>query len=399
MIPRLVVSDVDGCITDGKGKAVDAALLSMLRTVIRDHGIRLILCSGRVHPYLEAVAQQIGLETTRDPLIVQSGAAFYYQCEDRMEPLLSDRQREAVTEANRRLKARAKLDSGWHLEAGRDLTACAVPDPGGITIPDLTQIVNEELGDLEIETHPSDGGVDVVAAGVNKGFALRIALERLGIAAEEVLGIGDTGGDLSFLSMVGMTGCPANAVKAVRRLVLSKQGHSSSFETTEGVIDILRYYCAGGNQAARATIFGVSLRHPKSISDERGRLIQWLDGTDALSYVSFYEIETLPGYVRGNHYHPAGTREELIRVTRGQFTVYLDDLRVDSPTHGVRQQIVLRASEPHMLRVPSGVAHALVNTGREVASASIHSTEHHQPGHDFDHIVVPAKGYRPEGNA
>lgn len=393
--PQLLVSDVDGCITDGKGKPVDAGLLAELRRLIRDRQIRLILCSGRVHPYLEAVAQQIGLEATDDPLIVQSGAALYHQRQDTLEPLLTADQRRAVEEASRRLHLRRQQDPGWHLEAGRDLTVCAVPDPDGVSVADLAQIIGEELGDIGVDIHPSNGGVDVIASGVDKAFALRIVLERLGIDPAAALGIGDSGGDLGFLSVVGMAGCPANATKPVRRLVLSRQGYCSSFETTEGVIDILRHYYGGGDPRGRGGIFGVSLRHPKTVSDERGRLTLWLDGTEAATYVSFYEIETDPGYLRGNHYHPAGTKDELIRVTRGQYTVYLEDLRDDSPTKGVRQEILLRASEPHMLRVPSGVAHALVNTGREVANASIHSTEYYQPGHDLDHAVVPASGYRP----
>ncbi|MEO5368336.1 MAG: dTDP-4-dehydrorhamnose 3,5-epimerase family protein, partial [Magnetococcus sp. WYHC-3] len=72
----------------------------------------------------------------------------------------------------------------------------------------------------------------------------------------------------------------------------------------------------------------------------------------------------------------------------------LEDLREDSPTRGMRQEIVLRASEPHMLRVPSGVAHVLVNTGKDVASATVHSTEFYQPGHDIEHAVLSSAGTR-----
>jgi len=395
MTPELVVSDVDGCITDGKGKAVDAALLAELRTVIREHNIRIILCSGRVHPYLEAVGQQVGLEATDDPLIVQSGAALYFQRQDRLECLLTAEQRAAVDEARRRLQARVSGEQGWHLEAGRDLTVCVVPDPGGISIAELARIAQDELDDLAVDIHPSNGGVDILATGADKGTALRRVLDRLGVDPARTLGIGDSSGDLTFLSLVGMAGCPANATKPVRRLILSREGHDSAFETTEGVIDILRHYYAGGQR--RTSIFGVSLRHPKTVQDERGRLTEWLNGSESTTYVSFYEIETAPGYLRANHYHPAGTKDELIRVTRGQYTVYLEDLREDSPTRGMRQEIVLRATEPHMLCVPSGVAHVLVNTGKDLASATVHSTEYYQPGHDVEHAVLPSAGYRPVG--
>lgn len=393
MTPELLISDVDGCITDGKGRAIDAALLAGLRAVIREHQVRLILCSGRVHPYIEAVAQQLGLEASDDPLIVQSGAALYFQRQDRLECLLTDAQREAVEEARRRLQARCALEEGWHLEAGRDLTVCAVPDEGGLSVAGLAGITQEELDDIPVDIHPSNGGVDVLASGADKGSALKVVLDRLGIAPTRALGIGDSSGDLAFLSLVGMTGCPANATKPVRRLVMSKRGYVSAFETTEGVIDILRHYY-GGSQS-RGAIFGVSLRHPKTVHDERGRLIEWLNGSESSKYVSFYEIETAPGYLRANHYHPTGTKDELIRVTKGQFTVYLEDLRDDSPTRGVRQEVVLSASEPHMLRVPSGVAHVLVNTGREMASASVHSTEYYQPDHDVEYAVLQSAGYRP----
>jgi hypothetical protein len=165
----LVVSDVDGCITDGKGKAVNAGLLSKLNGLIDEGAIRIILCSDRVHPYLEAIAQQIGLESSDAPLIVQSGAAVYYPKEDRLESLLKGKQRKVVAEADRRLRIRSKKDPGWHLEAGRDLTVCVVPDPNSISIAELPQVVGEEIGDMAVDIHPSDGGVDIVAKGISKG--------------------------------------------------------------------------------------------------------------------------------------------------------------------------------------------------------------------------------------
>jgi dTDP-4-dehydrorhamnose 3,5-epimerase len=220
-------------------------------------------------------------------------------------------------------------------------------------------------------------------------------MDRLNIDSDIVLGIGDSSSYLTFMSSVGFIGCPSNATKPVRRFVLSKHGYCSSFETTEGMIDILRHF-SWARARGRTAIFGVSLRHTKMLSDERGKLIQSFHGTDRVTYVSFYELETEIGFLQANHYHPAETKEELIRVTKGQFTVYLEDLRDDSPTKGVRKKIILRSTDPRMLRVPSGVAHALVNTGKELAIASVHSTKCYQPGHDIDYEVLPSVGYWPK---
>jgi hydroxymethylpyrimidine pyrophosphatase-like HAD family hydrolase len=75
--------------------------------------------------------------------------------------------------------------------------------------------VIDELG-LDLEVILNKGSVMVLPASVNKATGLSAALEELGIAPQDVVGIGDAENDEAFLALCGFGVAVANALDSVK---------------------------------------------------------------------------------------------------------------------------------------------------------------------------------------
>jgi phosphoglycolate phosphatase-like HAD superfamily hydrolase len=72
-----------------------------------------------------------------------------------------------------------------------------------------------ELG-LDLQVILNKGAVMVLPASVNKATGLSAALEELGIAPQDVVGIGDAENDEAFLAMCGCGVAVANALNSLK---------------------------------------------------------------------------------------------------------------------------------------------------------------------------------------
>lgn len=147
------------------------------------------------------------------------------------------------------------------------------------------------------------------------------------------------------------------------------------------------------------TIKGALATQPKSVTDQRGRLTQWLDGSDHEIYRGFYEVtfeESL--IVRANHWHRKKT--ELLRCIQGSIVLHLFDIREHSETKNEHNIVTLSAWPLTLVRVPCGVVHALIQlemqtgaSGQPVpAIVQVFATRHHDPRDDHHHMLVPTLG-------
>src|SRR5512137_2786265 len=107
-------------------------------------------------------------------------------------------------------------------------------------------------------------------------------------------------------------------------------------------------------------IDGVILRPLSTHRDHRGWLVELyredelpLDQHPVMAYIS----ETLPGVSRGPHEHVDQT-DYFVFLGPGDFTLYLWDSRVGSPTHGNRMKVLVGESDRQIAVVPPGVVHA-----------------------------------------
>jgi hydroxymethylpyrimidine pyrophosphatase-like HAD family hydrolase len=109
-----------------------------------------------------------------------------------------------------------------------------------MTIEEFFVAVKQSLlnySNLIVITH-SKSAVDITPKGIDKASGVRFLSERTGIPLDEMLGIGDTQGDLPMLKIVGLPAAPSNAsddVRAAAKYIASLPGPS-------GVAEILRHF-------------------------------------------------------------------------------------------------------------------------------------------------------------
>lgn len=82
---------------------------------------------------------------------------------------------------------------------------------------------------------------------------------------------------------------------------------------------------------------------------------EWFDGPDMLQWNA---VRSEAGVLRGVHVHHR--HHDVLTVVQGRASIGLQDLRTDSPTHGLATLVPLVADEPAVLTIPPGVAHGFL---------------------------------------
>jgi len=110
------------------------------------------------------------------------------------------------------------------------------------------------------------------------------------------------------------------------------------------------------------TIEGVFLKELVTHLDDRGDVIElWSEGWaeykkgDVGATTHVYQSATDPGVVKCWHLHDIHT--DQFTVTRGKLQVSMIDVRVDSPTFGHVNKVILGIQKPRFLRIPPGIMH------------------------------------------
>jgi dTDP-4-dehydrorhamnose 3,5-epimerase len=120
-------------------------------------------------------------------------------------------------------------------------------------------------------------------------------------------------------------------------------------------------------RSTHGIIKGVEVRHTKVLADERGRLGEIMRADDPWfeKFGQVYFTTTLPGVVKGWHYHKKQT--DHICVVKGMLKIALYDSREDSETFGTVNEVYLGEHSPGMVRVPPGVHHGWKCVGHNEA--------------------------------
>jgi hydroxymethylpyrimidine pyrophosphatase-like HAD family hydrolase len=192
-----LATDYDGTLAeDGKVRDEVVAALERLRAT----GRKLVLVTGRELDELLATFPRIGVF---DSVVAENGALLYTPGPPSIERALADA---PPPEFAASLRTRGVAP----LSCGRVIVATWHPHDQTV----LTVI--REQG-LELEVIFNKGAVMVLPTGVNKASGLEAALAELGIAAENVVGVGDAENDHSLLGACGLGVAVANAVPALKR--------------------------------------------------------------------------------------------------------------------------------------------------------------------------------------
>lgn len=238
---RLVVVDVDGCLTPGEAQPWDFSVLQRVADLNRrsredPNQFAVTLCTGRQEPYVEALMQAID---AHQPAIYENGGGLYFPSSYRFaeNPAITPEQRARLAEI-RRMLTRELVEPGiGQFQPGKQVSLTLYPTRDGVTFSQLAALARRALNGKAdgFTITPSVTSVEILPDGIDKGVGVEWLSCETGIPLAQIAGIGDAPGDLSFLRCVGFSAAPANAVDDVKRAV----GYVSEFEDGRGVVDIL----------------------------------------------------------------------------------------------------------------------------------------------------------------
>jgi HAD superfamily hydrolase (TIGR01484 family) len=246
---KLIASDWEGTITESGGGRVPwpsddidklANIMDEMRTDIEYPPF--VLNTGRQAPYVEAALQAVHAFWEGYPSICENGCIFYYPTtkEFLIHPIAEDIEdeiphiRKSTFEIIKRVTGVEEPIKKYG-ELGKEYSISVSPPEGKVEW--IYGILKEELAKFEeiIEITHSKSAVDITPKGVNKGSALDYLSKLTSIPIENMLGIGDSHGDIKSLERTGISAAPSNATEEIKNIVK----YVSPYPTTRGVIDIL----------------------------------------------------------------------------------------------------------------------------------------------------------------
>jgi len=243
---RLVVVDIDGCLTPGEAQPWDFAVLQFVAELNRKaradaRQFAVTLCTGRQEPYVEAMMQAIDAHA---PGIYENGGGLYFPTQYRFveNPAIDAAQRKRIAQV-REILRREIVETGLgQFQPGKEVSLTLYPARAGVTFVQLADAAHRALnGTISgLTIMPLVTSVDIVLDGIDKGAGVEWLARETGIPLAHIAGIGDSSGDLPFLRRVGFSAAPANATDDVKRAVQ----YVSPFEDGRGVVDMLSKWIA-----------------------------------------------------------------------------------------------------------------------------------------------------------
>jgi HAD superfamily hydrolase (TIGR01484 family) len=192
-----LATDYDGVIAH-QGHASSPAIAALKR--LRKSGRRAILITGR---RLQNLQESFPELTLFDYVVAENGAVVF-EPRTREETVLADPPPAEFIERLKQLGVEP-------LDVGRVIVATWLPHHTA-----ALQAI-QELG-LELHIIFNRTAVMVLPAGINKLSGMNFALRKLGLSQHEVMGVGDSENDHSFLKRCEFPATVANAVPSIRRL-------------------------------------------------------------------------------------------------------------------------------------------------------------------------------------
>ncbi len=236
---KLFITDLDGCIST-PFKTPDWDLLSQIRRLneqsAHDMAVpSLSICSGRPFPYVEAVAQWLGL----DNHVVFESAGVYELATNkiRLLPAFDEEAAQHVRELKQWLHDEiVPLHDGLIIEFTKKMDAGIIHLDTNVIqeiYPKVSEYVRENYPRFEV--HDTDVSINIILAENNKRNGILELCEVLDLSPEEVAYIGDSSGDIPGLKTVGRAFAPLNAADAVK-----EQAQVIDAEVTEAVLQAYR---------------------------------------------------------------------------------------------------------------------------------------------------------------
>lgn len=238
----LIVSDIEGCLSQGKGIPLDLLSLNLLQMHnlrARDQAdVPLTLCTGRSQPFVEAFCQILNVFM---PCVCENGAFLYDPVKDvtLRNPAITQQHIDAQKDLIRILDREIAKKYPHRREPGKDICISLNPDVPkdqyASESPRLCEQVRKLIDPSLFSVTHSASAVDITPAGIDKASGVRFLSEITGISLIDMLGIGDTVGDLPFLNITGHSAAPSNCSYDI----MGKVNYVSDKSAAEGVLDIV----------------------------------------------------------------------------------------------------------------------------------------------------------------
>jgi hydroxymethylpyrimidine pyrophosphatase-like HAD family hydrolase len=247
----LVVIDNDGCLVLDQYTNYDLAFVEKMRAFAREaekgpgNPVPLFtFITGRPQPFVECMQKMFEISL---PAIFENGAGMDLGGQSRVavHPNISEDAVDGLLDARRILRRTVMKEIPSFFQPGKDLSITIIPhDPADK--PRLFDLSNEvcEREGLNFEVMIAMRAVDFMLPGTNKGDGLEWLAEHMGHPLDQVAGIGDTSGDVAFLTRCAFGAAPANAVDPVKQAA----DYVSPHEAQAGVLDILDKIIARNNE-------------------------------------------------------------------------------------------------------------------------------------------------------
>lgn len=241
---RLILADIDGCISPEESRAWDGALFGEFAQLSRAASAGtaaippLTLCTGRPQPYVEALMKILDI---RFPAICEAGAVTYSLADNcsRFAPEITQEMILGLHQLRDRIVAEIlPAFPGLVYQFGKEAQMSLftkTPACFGEVAKQVKQLASVIPG-LDLEITPTHYYLNIDFRGVTKGAAIQRLLQELGMQKEETAGIGDTMGDISIRDAVAFFACPANAVPGIKDVA----DYVSPYPDIRGVLDILK---------------------------------------------------------------------------------------------------------------------------------------------------------------
>lgn len=263
---RLVVADMDGTLLDANGEVPDA-LWPLLETM-RDRDITFVPASGRQHATLarifERAAAGMSFIAENGTYVVRDGRELASVTLDRqlvtdavtLLRTLTEQGRDlGVVVCGKRSAYVERTDEPFLEEARRYYVALESVDDLLAVDDDVLKLAIFDFHDAESGTAPSlerfrethqvvvsgQHWIDVMAAGANKGRAVQLLQEQLGVTPAQTAAFGDYLNDLEMLDAADLSFAMANAHPDV----LARARHTAPSNVDHGVVTTLRALLGG----------------------------------------------------------------------------------------------------------------------------------------------------------
>ncbi len=126
-------------------------------------------------------------------------------------------------------------------------------------------------------------------------------------------------------------------------------------------------------------IDGVNIVPLRQIVDERGKVMHMMKRTDPhfIEFGEIYFTAAWPGVVKAWHIHQRMTVHNTVMQGHAKLVMY--DLREDSPTHGVLQEVFMGVDNYVLVQIPPGIANGYKAYGDELVIMANCATIPHEP--------------------